>query len=411
MEKRRCGMINRKGQAAAELAILGILILTAFSFIMSFGQSLGAYQQTKMETFRKALQKAWYRNASVNYTFKNDSRAASATSGFYQGSGLSPESNASVTWQKGRAGDYGTKNQTSFAFWQINDQMVNGTPHDTTGLTGDISEYGLPLNLQYTYDATGGKSDQEMLIPASAWKNNLTRTENYDYDLKKTESHSGITYDKTATLTDSTAGTVYMHFNTAIDEEPADDEPEDPIYVDAGSAAYSTSNTYEFQAGWTVPHDGNVIPGAKPADNFWWLSQDAIDCIRSGGYYDGAGTSGSGVSFQGDMSCHAHVGGDLAAARDAQRAQLREYDCNWLGGSFDRTTNQCTLVSLEYWPSDYAWASADCVSRLNGQWSGGRCVYHLENVTSRYANYNSCFSVGGFWDGASCWGSHNVMDY
>jgi len=253
-------MMNKKGQAAAELAILGILILTAFSYIMTFGQSLAANQQTKMETFRKALQKAWYRNASVNYTLKNDSRMASPNSGFWQGSSLSPESSASVTWQKGKAGDYGSVNQSSFAFWQINNDMVTGT-HDTTGLTAPYEDYGLPLNLQWTYGADGSRSEQQMLIPASVYKNNLVRTEDYDYSLNKTETPADITYTKEATLTDSAAGTIYTHFNTATDEDPGDDSPETPSYEEASSLAYSTSTPYVYESVWTVPHDTGTPSG------------------------------------------------------------------------------------------------------------------------------------------------------
>ena len=84
-------LINKRGQAAAELAILGVLVIVAFSYIMNFGQSLGSQQQTKMEAFRRALQKAYIRNASASFTLKKDVSAASVNSGFFQGQGLTPE--------------------------------------------------------------------------------------------------------------------------------------------------------------------------------------------------------------------------------------------------------------------------------------------------------------------------------
>lgn len=259
-------MMNRKGQAALELAILGILILTAFSFIMSFGQSLGAYQQNKMETFRKALQKSYIRNAGVTYSYKKNIRSASTNSGFFQGQALAPESSTNVTWQKGKPGDFKSKNQSSFAFLQIDDQNITGQ-NDTVGLTGDLREYGLPLNLQTTYSATGEENDDQVLIPGSVYKHNLARSEAYQYQLNKNESPGGITYTKSASLTDSTAGTVYTHFNTAVDKTPTDDNPKPPEYEESLAIPYSTSTDYGYDSTWTVPHDasGGVPTGDTSA--------------------------------------------------------------------------------------------------------------------------------------------------
>ena len=60
-----CGIKDR-GQAVAELAIFGSLILLVFSIILMYGQRLETQQQVKMEAFRKALQKAYDRNGSVS---------------------------------------------------------------------------------------------------------------------------------------------------------------------------------------------------------------------------------------------------------------------------------------------------------------------------------------------------------
>jgi len=238
---------NKRGQAAAEMAILGALIITAFSYIMNFGQTLGAAQQNKMETFRRALQKAYIRNASVNYTLKRNERMASVNSGFFQGQAIAPQSSSSVTWQKGKAGDMKSVNQGSFAFWQIDDTEVKG--ENELG-----PEYGLPLRLQDSYDAQGGKSDWQVYVPASLYKVNETRTEKYSLNSDKKESHSGINYTKTATMDDSAAGTLYLHYNDAIDETPADDHVPEPVWASPQEISYSTATSYSYDKNWGVSH-------------------------------------------------------------------------------------------------------------------------------------------------------------
>ncbi|MCX5705558.1 MAG: hypothetical protein NTZ92_05850 [Candidatus Omnitrophica bacterium] len=247
-------LMNKNGQAAAELAILGVLIITAFSFIMNFGQSLGAQQQTKMESFRRALQKAYIRNASVSNTLKKTVNVASVNAGFFQGQGLSPESSSSVTWQKGKPGDQGSLRQSSFAFWRINNTDVSASNDTDDAMTGSSADYGLPLNYQYTYSADGSQSDYMMLIPASAYKENTTRTETYAFSGNKIESNPSIRYEKTVNLEDSSSGTVYTHFNTATDEDPGDDTPETPEYEEAASIPYDSSISYAYDSDWTVPH-------------------------------------------------------------------------------------------------------------------------------------------------------------
>jgi hypothetical protein len=101
-----------------------------------------------------------------------------------------------------------------------------------------------------------------MLIPASVYKDNATRTETYAFEGNKLESDSSsnpsITYDKTASLNDSSSGTIYTHFNTATDEDPGDDNPVTPSYEEAASVSYNASTTYTYPSAagnWTVPHD------------------------------------------------------------------------------------------------------------------------------------------------------------
>jgi len=161
-----------RGQAAVELAILGSLILLAVSTLLIYGQRLELQQQLKMEAFRKALQKAYQRNSSVTYTLKKDSRFFNLMAGFGQGQASTLGASASAMWQKGAPGASGAKGQTqaSFAYYQINDEMVG---IQDTG--GDIM---LPRYNRTTIDSDGAISG-EMTVPVSVYKEERVSTEDY----------------------------------------------------------------------------------------------------------------------------------------------------------------------------------------------------------------------------------------
>ncbi len=233
---------NRKGQAAAELAILGTLILVAFSYVMNFGQTLLATEQVKMETFRRALQKAYITNSSVDYSLKRNLRAASVNAGFFQGQGLSPQSSSSVMWQKGQSGPPGTTDTGGFSYWQVNDTMPAGQ-----------DEYGLPRSEKMVVNLDG--SEQYLLVPSSIYKENLNRSEGYNLSVIKNENASGISYNKSASMVDSTVGTGYAHYDTKVDEDPWDDDRPTPEYSSATAHDYAVSDSYQYDKSWSVNHD------------------------------------------------------------------------------------------------------------------------------------------------------------
>lgn len=236
MFKRR---VNKKGQAVAELAILGTLIIAAFAYIMSFGQSLSAEQQIKMEAFRRAMQKAYLRNGSVDFTLKKYSRSASVNAGFLQGQGTTPQASGKVMWQKGQAGDFKSDDQSSFNFWQVNDTLTVGQ-----------DQYGLPRYIKTIVNNDG--SEKDVFVPVSVYKEDATRIENYSFDSTKQESNSGIGYQKNANLVDSASSTTYAHYDTKTDEDPWDDDTPTPEYSDAVTDSYSVSDTYDYEKGWIV---------------------------------------------------------------------------------------------------------------------------------------------------------------
>ena len=232
---------HKRGQAAAELAILGTLILVAFAYIMNFGQSLSAMQQVKMETFRRALQKAYIRNSSVDFALKKNIRSVSMNSSFGRGQALSPQASSKVMWQKGMSGDFKTEDQGSFSFWQINDSLP---------ASGD-GEYGLPLFKKNIVSNDG--SEKEVYVPVSVYKTDETRVEKYDFNNTKQESNSGIGYVKTASVDDTATGTAYARYDTKVDDDPWDDETPQPVYSSPTTHGYATSKDYTYNKTWSTP--------------------------------------------------------------------------------------------------------------------------------------------------------------
>lgn len=230
----------KRGQAAAELAILGTLILVAFAYIMNFGQSLSAMQQVKMETFRRALQKAYIRNSSVDYALKKNIRAATINAGFGHGQGLSPQASSKVMWQKGISGDWKTEDQGSFSFWQINDSLPAGQ-----------GSYGLERVKKEVYSFDG--SSKEVYVPVSVYKTDETRVEKYDFSNTKTESGSGIGYVKRASVDDTAAGIASAHYDTKVNPAPWEDEPLPPEYSAPVTFDYGTSTVYTYNRSWSTP--------------------------------------------------------------------------------------------------------------------------------------------------------------
>ena len=97
---------NKKGQAVAEMAIFGTLILLIFGVLLSFIQQLNDRQYTQMEAFRRALGKAnSYTSgaedgsgASVQYTLAQNRHQINLSGGYKQGSNVTQTGSANVYW-------------------------------------------------------------------------------------------------------------------------------------------------------------------------------------------------------------------------------------------------------------------------------------------------------------------------
>lgn len=109
---------NKKGQAVAEMAIFGSLILLIFGVLLSFMQQSNDRQYVQMEAFRRALEKANSyigtaddgSGASVQYTLAQNRHQINLMGGYKQGSNVTQTGSANVYWaipksQKGSSAD------------------------------------------------------------------------------------------------------------------------------------------------------------------------------------------------------------------------------------------------------------------------------------------------------------------
>src|SRR3989338_6091856 len=104
--------INKKGQAVAEMALFGSLVLMIFAVLLSYIQRANEQQYVQMEAFRRALEKGnTYQGAdsegagaSVQLTLIENRRVADIQAGFRKGSGQTFNASSNVFWAVPKVG-------------------------------------------------------------------------------------------------------------------------------------------------------------------------------------------------------------------------------------------------------------------------------------------------------------------
>ena len=215
-----------KGQAAVELAVFGFLIVVAFSVLVLYGQQLALQQQLKMEAFRRAMKMAHYKNSSVSYTIKKDTRFIDIVGGFGKGQATAVGGSAMVMWQKGIPGLHEKKSKdfTSYAYYVINDQSMG----DADGLE------------RYDKNTKGfDGSEQKIKTPFSVWKEEIERFEDYNTSVIKNETKSDkpkkipskIINTRISNLKDTITTKLYLRKD--ISDPPDAWTTPNPVYVNS----------------------------------------------------------------------------------------------------------------------------------------------------------------------------------
>jgi len=211
-------MRGEKGQAALEMAILGSIVLFIFSVLVSYGQRFETQHELKMESFRRALQKAYNKNTSITYVMKRDLRPVTLFGGFGRGQAQSLAASSSVMWQKGVAGLKGASpkgQDAAFAYYALNDV-----------------EMELDRQSKPTINMDGSR--QDVMVPRSVSKEERTRNEVYALDTTKDENFAGITTTRTAKLQDTIHTKVITRFDRHVNKSPwGSTDPNPPVYTDA----------------------------------------------------------------------------------------------------------------------------------------------------------------------------------
>ena len=282
----------RSGQAAAEMAIFGSLILICFSVLLTYGQRLDNQQQLKMEAFRKALHKAWERNSAASYTLNRDFRFYNLLGKVDEGQSSRLSSTASVMWQKGSPGGWETKNDSSFAYHQINDAMLAAGESQASQIdiihiagdsadTADIDPEALPRRVKEIIGPTGDPNS-EAKVPISIWKEDSIRKTEFTSDAYKRDeyTHSNISGRHTMLLnkqythiTDTPTTIVYTRFDTMpVDSRVASHVPDYGWTLTQDSfdqGAYYDEETNRIKYG-TIDDDGSEIAGTTIRKDRRW---------------------------------------------------------------------------------------------------------------------------------------------
>jgi uncharacterized protein (UPF0333 family) len=109
---------NRKAQAVLELAILGALVITAFSIVIGYSEKYNREQSYMQQTFRSALKKAQEVNNSASWATVDFRRMPNVTNPVEIGSlGVFSSSN-NVLWSDGKKN--GTQETVPKAYFQLN---------------------------------------------------------------------------------------------------------------------------------------------------------------------------------------------------------------------------------------------------------------------------------------------------
>jgi hypothetical protein len=193
--------MNKKGQAIAELAIFGSIILLVFGVLLSFLQQMNNQQYVQMETFRRALKKACtYQGqqdegagASVQYTSIENRRNINLAGGFRQGTPSTASGSSNV-------------------FWAV-PKVAKGVQADSL-LVFKINEDEKTIN--YKDYAAGSRYDEEgKERPVYT----AMQTGNLNFDTETAFSETNIRQENTDSITNTRSSTLKETITTTIPYE------------------------------------------------------------------------------------------------------------------------------------------------------------------------------------------------
>lgn len=160
---------NKKGQAAAEMALFGSLVLFIFGILLSYVQRFNEQQYVQMETFRRALEKANSgldtgeasedgAGASVQFSFIENRKHTDLQGGFRKGNTQTFSGSSSVFWAVPKVG----KEAKSLIVYRINQDENVYNYRDFVPKDKDrFDEKGEEREVYWTFEPGDMNSDTE----------------------------------------------------------------------------------------------------------------------------------------------------------------------------------------------------------------------------------------------------------
>lgn len=164
---------KRKAQAVLELAILGSLIIMAFSILISYSEKYNREQSYMQQTFRAALKKAQEINNSASWTTTDFRRMPNVTNPMEIGTLQQFGSGNSVLWSDGKK--KGKEETEPEAYFELNRIKVvkilasEGPGAQEGDITISNSSYTSSLNspAQFIKKESGGNISTQKTLKAT----------------------------------------------------------------------------------------------------------------------------------------------------------------------------------------------------------------------------------------------------
>ncbi len=138
--------MNRKGQALLELAILGSLVIVAFSILIGYSERYNREQSYMQQTFRATLQAAYDANNSASYATVDFRRMPNVTSPMEIGALSVFSSSNQLVWSDGKKKD-GEETEPK-SYFELNRQTVTEIePKDPVWNITEVTNFGYVSNL------------------------------------------------------------------------------------------------------------------------------------------------------------------------------------------------------------------------------------------------------------------------
>lgn len=249
--------MNNKGQAIAEMAVFGSLILFLFGVLLSQMQGLSNQQYTQMETFRRALEKACnYRDpgaddgagASVSFSRIENTRQPDLSDNYKKGNFATNSGHASIMWSVPKQDkDLRSANLTTY---RINEDERSWDYRDYVDKEHDSrDDKGKERQKYWTFQVGGyAPSDSQS---------------EFSQSIQKQEDTSGITTTDISTLSDTEHRSIMYRI---IERDKDDDDYENVVKSgelwDVKQRLYRDSDG-EYKFSENAPEDSKVTRGEQ----------------------------------------------------------------------------------------------------------------------------------------------------